>query len=173
VAEGAAAHDAWAWLRVDWKILTAATLVGVAQGALDEAAGYAKERTAFGVPIATFQALSHPMADAAIGTETARRLARKAAWYADHEPEAAPRLASMALLHAAEVANRTAHLAIHVLGGIGFTLEAAPHLFFRRAKGLVLVGGDPQRELQVIADLAYGPVRGPEREEVAHGLQPR
>jgi alkylation response protein AidB-like acyl-CoA dehydrogenase len=123
------------------------------------------------VPIGTFQALSHPLADAAIGTETARRLARKAAWYVDHEPERAPRLAAMALLHASEVANRTTHLAIHVLGGIGFTLEASPQHFFRRAKGLVLVGGDPQQELQVIADLAYGPAGDRQLEEVGRGLR--
>jgi alkylation response protein AidB-like acyl-CoA dehydrogenase len=64
----------------------------------------------------------------------------------------------MALVHAADVANRTTHLAIHVLGGIGFTLEASPQLYFRRAKGLLLVGGDPQHELQVIADQSFGPV---------------
>ena len=136
-------------------MLTAAALVGVAQEALTIAVDYAKERTAFGVPIGTFQALSHPMADAAMGIESARRIARKAAWFVEHEPDGADRLAAMALLHASEVATTTAHLAIHVLGGIGFTVEAAPHLYYRKAKGYVLAGGDPQAELQVIAALAY------------------
>jgi alkylation response protein AidB-like acyl-CoA dehydrogenase len=170
VAEGPAALAAFDRARRDWKVLTAAMLIGVAVGALEIAADYAKVRTAFGVPIGTFQALAHPMADAAIGSETARRLTRRAAWFTDHEPAPSERLAAMALLHASDVANRTTHLAIHVLGGIGFTLEAAPQHYYRRAKGLVLAGGDPRQELQFIADLAWGPAGDRTPEEVGRGL---
>lgn len=156
LAEGRAAVELFGQVRRDWKVLTAAMLVGVAQAALAMAVSYASERRAFGVPIGTFQAISHRLADSEMAVETARRLARKAAWFADHDPDDAARLASVALVHASETATTATHLAIHVLGGIGFTLEADAHLLFRKAKGYVLPGGDPKAELLYLADLHYG-----------------
>ena len=68
----------------------AAAQTGVAQGALDLAVEYAKEREAFGVPIGAFQAIAHAIVDVAVGVEGSRSLARRAAWYCDHEPANAP-----------------------------------------------------------------------------------
>ncbi len=156
LARGAAARSQFATARAEWQLLMAAAQVGLAQSALDLAVDYAKERVAFGVPIGTFQAIAHPLADVATAIVGARRLVWKAAWFVDHEPAAAPALVAMAYLYAARSANQAASIGIHTQGGLGFTLESDMQLYFRRAKGWVLPAGDPQVELSTIADLLYG-----------------
>jgi alkylation response protein AidB-like acyl-CoA dehydrogenase len=64
----------------EWRVLTAAVLWGAGRRALDIAIAYAKERKAFGVPIATYQSVAHRMADLATALEGSRLLNRKAAW---------------------------------------------------------------------------------------------
>jgi alkylation response protein AidB-like acyl-CoA dehydrogenase len=145
-------HDAAV---LEWKVLMAATQTGLAQAALDLAIGYANERQAFGVPIGTFQAIAHPLVDVATGVEGARRLAMRAAWYLDNEPDLARPEVLMAFVYAGEVANRAASIGIHSLGGLGFTLESDMQLYFRRARGWTLVAGDPERDLQRLGDLLY------------------
>jgi alkylation response protein AidB-like acyl-CoA dehydrogenase len=156
LARGDEAWAAHARARREWQLLTAAALVGLADGALDLTVAYANERFAFGVPIGTFQALSHPLVDVRIAVEGARHLVWRAAWYLDHEPERAALHVATAYLHACETAQQAAATGIHTEGGFGFTLESDLHLYFRRAKTWPLVAGDPLRELAVIADLAFG-----------------
>jgi alkylation response protein AidB-like acyl-CoA dehydrogenase len=124
---------------------------------LDLAVQYAKDRMAFGVPIGTFQAIAHPLADVASAVEGARHLVWKAAWLADHEPERAPVEMEMAYLHACRTADRATKVGIHTQGGFGFTLESDMQLYFRRAKSAALLAGDPRARLAAIADLLYGP----------------
>jgi alkylation response protein AidB-like acyl-CoA dehydrogenase len=157
LARGRAASSAHTRARREWQALTAAALTGLATGALDLAVQYANERIAFGVPIGTFQALSHPLADVRTAIEGARRLTWRAAWYLDHEPDAAHLDVVTAFVHACQTAEQACARAIHTQGGFGFTLESDLHLHFRRAKTWPLVGGDPRRELATIADLAFGP----------------
>jgi alkylation response protein AidB-like acyl-CoA dehydrogenase len=140
----------------EWKVLMAAAQTGVAQGALDLAVQYAKEREAFGVPIGAFQAISHSLADVAIGVAGSRHLAWRAAWYCDHEPDASAEPALVAYLHARDVANRAASIGIHAQGGFGFTLESDLQLYFRRAKGWTVVSGDAHDDLRALGDLRYG-----------------
>lgn len=154
---GTRARERFEHAILEWKLLTAAALIGIADGALGLAVDYAKERVAFEVPIGTFQAIAHPLVDVATAVEGGRRLSRKAAWFLEHEPDAAPALVPMAFLHAARTANRASSLGIHVQGGFGFTTESDMQLHFRRAKGWALVTGDPTRELGAIADALYGP----------------
>jgi alkylation response protein AidB-like acyl-CoA dehydrogenase len=113
---------------------------------------------AFGVPIATFQAVSHPLVDVAMAVTGTRRLVWKAAWFADREPSEAQDLIPMAYLHAVETGTRAPTVGVHVQGGLGFTVESDMHLFFRRAKGWSLVAGDPAHELDAIAAVRYGPI---------------
>jgi alkylation response protein AidB-like acyl-CoA dehydrogenase len=150
------AHELHAAAVLEWKVLMAATQTGLARAALDLAVDYAKERQAFGVPIGTFQAIAHPLVDVATGVEGARRLSRRAAWYLDHEPEAAPPEILIAFVYAGDVANQAASIGIHTLGGLGFTLESDMQLYFRRARGWTLVAGDPERDLQRLGDHLYG-----------------
>jgi alkylation response protein AidB-like acyl-CoA dehydrogenase len=156
VATGVPARLAYATALLEWKLLTAASLVGLAHGALDLAVQYANERIAFGVPIGTFQALSHPLADVRIAVEGARRLVWRAAWYLDHEPDLAAFPVLAAYVHACETAAFAAAQGIHTQGGFGFTLESDMHLYFRRAKSWSLVAGDPRSELAAIADISFG-----------------
>jgi alkylation response protein AidB-like acyl-CoA dehydrogenase len=157
IASGAEAETAFDAAVREWKLLMAAAQVGIAAGALPLAVDFASSRVAFGVPIATFQAISHPLVDRYIGLVGARRLVWQAAWFTDHEPAANPSLVPMAFVYASRVAMATATTGVHTQGGLGFTLESDMQLYFRRAKGWANVIGDPVRELEVIADELYGP----------------
>jgi alkylation response protein AidB-like acyl-CoA dehydrogenase len=137
----------------EWKLLTAAALIGLSCGVLDLAVEHARSRQAFGVPIGMFQGVSHRLADVLIGVEGARRLVWKAAWFADHEPAESAPLMTSAWIHACAVATTAALNGLHVHGGVGFTMESDVQLFFRRAKGWAAPAGDPRRDLQELAAL--------------------
>ena len=156
LASGPEADAAFKAAERDWRLLMAGALVGMAHGALDIAVTHARERIAFGVPIGSFQAVAHPLVDVATDADVARRITRKAAWWADTDAARERHLIPMAYLYAEEAAVRAATVGVHTLGGVGFTVESDEQLFFRRAKGWTLVAGDPQRELDEIADLLLG-----------------
>jgi alkylation response protein AidB-like acyl-CoA dehydrogenase len=121
-------------LRLVGTVLASAMLVGGAQGALDVAAGYALERQQFGVPIGSFQAIKHMLADMYVRTELARSAAYAAAAIYD-DPRAGDdaRAASTAKLLAGEAALTNGRTAVQVLGGMGFTWDMLPHYFLKRA----------------------------------------
>ena len=124
-------------LKLIGTVLAAAMLVGVAQGALDVAAAYALERHQFGVPIGSFQAIKHLLADMYVRTELARGAVYAAAAvssarreYGSAEME---KSASSAKLLAGEAGLANGRTAVQVLGGMGFTWEMLPHYFLKRA----------------------------------------
>ena len=158
LASGAEATALLAQAVREWKLVTAGALIGLAAGALAQGLDFAINRIAFGVPITNFQAISHPLVNVSMAITGARRLLWKAAWYADHEPDEQPGLIPMAYLAAVEAGMFAPTVGTHVQGGFGFTLESDMHLFFKRAKGWVLVAGDPRRELDTIAEAVLGPV---------------
>lgn len=157
LASGAEARRVYEAARREWKLLTASALIGMAQAVLDIGVDHARSRVAFGAPIGTFQAVSHSLVDVAMGVETGRRMVAKATWFQEHEPESDPYLTPMAYVYAEETANRAATVGVHVLGGVGFTVESDAQLYFRRVKGWTLVAGDPQRVLGELADELFGP----------------
>lgn len=138
---------------VEWLVLWAATCVGLADRLNSLSVAYASDRIAFGVPIGTFQAVSHPLVDVAIGIEGARRLVHKAAWFSDKDPESIGALPWLAFAQAAEVAERAGVVAVHTHGGIGLSSECDVQLYFRRAKGWAMLIGEPGRILQRAADM--------------------
>ena len=144
-------------------MLTAGALVGLAGAALELGVEYAKQRQQFGVPIGSFQALAHRLADVATAVEGAQLLAREAAWAADEGEADAVALARMAFLFAARAAQDTTAAALHVHGGYGFTLEYDVQLYLRRAKAWPLALGDPRRGTLHLADALFGPVGGRRR----------
>jgi alkylation response protein AidB-like acyl-CoA dehydrogenase len=156
LAEGDVAVAAFERALAEWRLLTAAALIGSGDSAKHLAADYARDRNAFGASIGTFQAVAHPLADLEIHLDSGRRLVHKAAWYADHEPQSLGPLATMAFLHAAEAAEEAGLTAIRTQGGFGFTLESDVQLHYRRAKGWALIGGDRATHLQRIADELLG-----------------
>ncbi|MCK0174879.1 acyl-CoA dehydrogenase family protein [Mycolicibacterium sp. F2034L] len=137
----------------EWRILTAAALVGLVEETMTIAVEFAKSRYTLGVPIATLQGISHPLANIAITVQGGRGLARRAAWYGDNEPDERPELAPSAFVFMAEEAPRAATMAVHVQGGLGVSAEAAATAYLVRARGWALAGGDPGISTQRIARL--------------------
>src|SRR5690606_19971158 len=104
------------------RITIGALAVGLGRGALEESLAYAKERQAFGQPIADFQALRFMFADMATELDAARLLVQRAAARAD-KGERFTKEASMAKLFASEAATRACNRAVQVHGGYGYTKE--------------------------------------------------
>jgi len=137
----------------EWRLLTAAALVGLVQETMTIAAEFAKSRYTLGVPISSLQAISHPLANIAITVESGRNLVRRAAWFLDNEPEERPELAASAFLFMAEEAAPAAMTAVQVQGGLGVSVEAAASAYLVRARGWALAGGDPGASAKQIADI--------------------
>ncbi|MGE0215640.1 acyl-CoA dehydrogenase family protein [Mycolicibacterium sp.] len=127
----------------EWRLLTGAALVGLVEATMTIAAEFAKTRYTLGVPIATLQAISHPLANIAITVSAGRNLARRAAWFLDNEPEERRELAPSVFVFMAEEAAKAATMAVHVQGGLGVSAEAAATAYLVRARGWPLAGGDP------------------------------
>jgi hypothetical protein len=157
LASGPAAADLYEDALDEWRVLMAGALVGLAGAALELGVEYAKQRHQFGVPIGSFQAIAHQLADVATAVDGAQLLARESAWAADEGEPDADALARMAFLGAARTAQRTAAAALHVHGGYGFTLEYDVQLYQRRAKAWPLLLGDPRRGMLHLADSLFGP----------------
>lgn len=115
-------------------VLTAAQQVGVAQSALDVSVSYSLEREQFGVPIGSFQALKHMMADMYVRIGLARSATYAAAAVLD-DPDVAPLDATVrtAKLLAGEAALENARTSVQILGGMGFTWEMPPNFLLKRA----------------------------------------
>ena len=163
VSEGTVIGSSADWLSIerDWHILTAASLVGLGQAAVDLGVQYAKDRIAFGVPIGAFQAIAHPLVDAANAVDAARRLLWRAAWFCDHEPDLVGAQVLCAVIAAADAAEKAGATAIHTQGGFGFTLESDAQLFYRRAKGYAVIAGDRRALLRRIAQQVARSDAGP------------
>ena len=160
LASGLRAQELYEDARSEWRALTAAALVGVGMGALDITRTYVTERHQFGKAIGSFQAIQHTLADIAVALDGAQLLARKAAWAFDTHRDDAPDLAAMALLFAAEHAQRAAERGLHFHGGYGFMQEYDSQLYYRRAKGWPLVLDSPTREYRRLAARRYGTLVG-------------
>lgn len=144
--EGTTVGDATeaARLRQIGIVLAAALQLGVSHAALDVAVGYSLERQQFGVPIGSFQALKHIMADMYVRTGLARSSTYAAAAVLD-DPEVGhiERSISAAKLLAGEAAVDNARASIQIFGGMGFTWEMAPNFLLKRALVLDQVFGTP------------------------------
>jgi alkylation response protein AidB-like acyl-CoA dehydrogenase len=144
LAAGDRAREIWDLAVGWWRLGTAAACAGLAHQVLDIAAGYARTRHQFGVPIGSFQAVQQLLADPAMAADGALLLAREAAWRHDHGLASWRPAADIAYAHAAETAVLAAQACLHVHGGYGYTLEYDAQLYLRRAKALLLLGGDPE-----------------------------
>jgi alkylation response protein AidB-like acyl-CoA dehydrogenase len=124
------------------RLLDAATLAGMAAASLDMGVGYAGIREQFGRPIGTFQAVKHHCANMAIAARCARDQVSFAAVALDEGRADAMLQVECALFVAGSAAVDNAGSNIQVHGGIGFSDEADPHLFLKRAQlQLALAGG--------------------------------
>jgi short/branched chain acyl-CoA dehydrogenase len=132
------------------RIGVAAMGVGLAQGALDQALGYAKERRAFGQPISKFQTIQAKLADLATELEAARLLTYKAAWLKD-ERRNFSLTAAQAKLKTGRLAVRGAEEAVQIHGGYGYIEEYPVCRFYRDAKILTIGEGTDEMQQLLIA----------------------
>jgi alkylation response protein AidB-like acyl-CoA dehydrogenase len=132
------------------RIGVAAQSVGLAQGALDEAIKYSKQRVQFGKPIATFQAISFMLADMATKVEAARLMTYKAAFNkAKNLPYA--KEAAMAKMFASDSAMEVTTNAVQIFGGYGFSREYPVERMMRDAKITQIYEGTNQAQRMVIS----------------------
>ena len=132
------------------RIGVAAMGVGLAQGALDEALAYAKERRAFGQPISKFQAIQAKIADLSAEIEAARLLTYKAAIEKDRG-ESFTLTAAQAKLKTGRLAVRATEEAVQIHGGYGYIEEYPVCRFYRDAKILTIGEGTDEIQQMVIA----------------------
>jgi alkylation response protein AidB-like acyl-CoA dehydrogenase len=126
---GAAAVDAAFDLAA---VATAAQLTGLAAAMLDMSVRYAKQREQFGVPIGSFQAIKHQLADVYVANAFARPVVARAAWSVATEAPTRARDASHAKHAATLAAQRAARTALQVHAGIGYTYEHDLHMWMKR-----------------------------------------
>ena len=140
------------------RIGIAAQALGITQAAYDVAREYAKERHAFGKPIAQFQAIQHKLANMSTEIDAARLLVYRAAWLKQnrrpHTEEGAK-----AKLFASEMARRQTAEAIQVLGGYGYTKEFPVERYYRDAKITEIYEGTSEIQRLVIARSILGLAR--------------
>ena len=132
------------------RIGVAAMGVGLAQGALDEAIAYARERRAFGQPISKFQAIQSKIADLSAEIEAARLLTHRAAIEKDRG-EPFTLTAAQAKLKTGRLAVRAAEEAVQIHGGYGYIEEYPVCRFYRDAKVLTIGEGTDEVQQMVIA----------------------
>ncbi|MFC8199743.1 acyl-CoA dehydrogenase family protein [Streptomyces sp. NPDC057298] len=149
LASGADAALTWA------RLATAAQALGVGLALLDKTVTYVKQRSQFGVPIGSFQAVRHRLADAKVALEFARPLLFGAALTMDPADVAAAKVT------ACEAAYATARTALQLHGAIGYTAEYDLSLWLTKARALRGAWGTPEqcRELVLAADVVSGGAR--------------
>jgi alkylation response protein AidB-like acyl-CoA dehydrogenase len=132
------------------RIAMAAMAVGIAQGAVDQATRYMKQRSAFGKTLAEFNGLQGMLADIATEVEVARLLTLRAAWLKD-AGRPASHAAAMAKVFASEAAMKAATKAVQIHGGAGYITEFPVERIFRDAKLTEIGEGTSEIQRMVIA----------------------
>ncbi|MCL1594965.1 MAG: acyl-CoA dehydrogenase family protein [Actinomycetia bacterium] len=142
----------------DGRIAIAALAVGVLQACLDESLAYAKERTSFGKPIGSYQAIAFKIADLQMMTEAARLLVYRAAWLKDTGKQFKQE-AAIAKLYATESAVSATREATQIFGGYGFMDETLVARHYRDAKILEIGEGTSEVQRLVISRGLGLPIR--------------
>ncbi len=147
--------DRWSALGLS---LTCADLVGVMCGAIALACEHATTRRQFGVPVGSFQAVQHLLADAYVSMEGSRSVAMHAAWAVDAlEPAEALAAAAVAKAYCARSALAVCETVVQVHGGIGNTWECLAHVYLRRAlTSIDVLGGVGENLGRVLAHHGIG-----------------
>jgi alkylation response protein AidB-like acyl-CoA dehydrogenase len=136
------------------RVLVAAMALGIAQGAMEAAILYAKQREQFGQPIINFQGVSFMLADMAIQVECARALIYKLAAMVDQGERKLHYYASVAKCFASDMAMKVTTDAVQVLGGYGYTSEFPVEKMMRDAKATQIIEGTNQiQRIQIMRSL--------------------
>jgi alkylation response protein AidB-like acyl-CoA dehydrogenase len=137
-------------------VLTAADLVGISREALTRTVDYDRERKQFGVPVGSFQALKHSMADLHVAVTLAEHAVLFAAHALDTGAEDRELAVAVAKAKAGDTALAVTGAMIQYHGGIGFTWEHEAHFFYKRAKRLAGTAGTASEQRERIAELTMG-----------------
>ena len=137
VGSAGSGWETWDDAMTDGIIAQAAVAAGGADQMLEIAIEFAKNREQFGQAIGSFQSIAHFLADMSTQTEAIKVLVRQAAW-ARSQGRDVHRLAAIAKLAACDVYREVAAKGVQIHGGVGFTAEENPQLYFRRAKQMQL-----------------------------------
>lgn len=132
------------------RVAVAAQTVGMAQGALERAIGYAKERTQFNRPLTDFQVIQHKIADIATQIEAARLMTYKAAWLVD-QGRIIPKWSCMAKNFASVAAGRTVSEALQIFGGYGYIAEYDIERIYRDVRITELYEGTTEIQKNMVA----------------------
>jgi hypothetical protein len=132
------------------RISIGALALGIGRGAYEAARAYAKQRIAFGKPIAEFQAIQFMLADMAMELEAARLLCHKAAVMKD-AGERTTQISAMAKLYASEVAVRATEKGVQIFGGYGFVKDFPAEKYYRDVKLCTIGEGTSEIQRMVIA----------------------
>jgi hypothetical protein len=141
-------------------LATAAQLCGLADRMTEMTVDYAKERKQFGVPIGSFQAVKHHLADARLALEFARPLVYRAAYSVAHDDPQRALHVSMAKANASEAALTAARTALQCHGAIGYTTEYDLHLYLKRTWALARAWGDAAWHRARVEDAVLGGTDG-------------
>src|SRR5262245_1906348 len=134
------------------RLILAATMLGIAERAFDDALAYVKERRQFGRPIGSFQALQHRLADMATELEAARLMTYWVASRVDQDPDRMlPREASMVKLYVTETAKRVALEGMQLMGGYGYSSEYDMERLVRATLVSTIYGGTSEIQRNIIA----------------------
>jgi len=134
-------------------VLVAADLVGIAREALTRTVAYDRERRQFGVPVGSFQAVKHVLADLHVGVTMAEHAVLYASHAVDVDLPGADLAVAVAKAKAGDTAVEATAAMIQYHGGIGYTWEHEAHLFYKRAKRLAGQLGDSDAQRARIAEL--------------------
>lgn len=153
--EGGGWMQLMAGLNVE-RLILAATALGLAQRAFDDALAYIKERKQFGRPVGSFQALRHRVADLATELECTRLLVYDVARKVDADPaQMLPREASMAKLKATELAKRCSLEGMQMMGGYGYASEYDMERHVRTSLVMSIYGGTNEIQREIVSK-TYG-----------------
>ena len=137
-------------------VAVSAELVGVCDRALEMTVAYVKDRKQFGVPVGSFQAVSHRCAQMLLETEKSRSATAFAAWAADADEGRLAEAAAMAKAQASDAGREVTGSAIQAHGGIGFTWEADVHWLYKRAQIDAAMLGGARRHRARLAEILAG-----------------
>lgn len=151
VADEALGSTLWMHAMEHGTLAAAAQLVGLAQGMINMAVSYAKERKQFGQAIGSFQAVKHHLATAQVAIEFARPAVYKAAYAVTHDIGRAQAATSHAKIAAGDAAMQASKIAIQVHGAMGYTFEVDLHLWMKRAWALIGAIGDRNFHMDRVA----------------------
>jgi alkylation response protein AidB-like acyl-CoA dehydrogenase len=131
--------------------LLAVEQVGAARRVLEGTTQYAKQRTQFGAPIGSFQAVQHRLADMLLDVEAARSAAYYALFAAAEDGDELVAASSLAKAFCGDALVRVCEASIQLHGGIGLTWEHWAHLYFKRARSAAVLLGDAEQHRERLA----------------------